>query len=120
MEIWIRSYPDGETARQFSSEGGIEVVWCECGELFYRSGSRWLASTVTLDPELSWDPPRVVFETDYIDSLGRSFDVSSDGQRLLVAKRTREQTRTRLRVITNWFVELRRLVPPGASSASAR
>jgi len=111
-EVWVRSYPDGDTVRQISVEGGIEPVWCdECGELFYRKGNQWMSSTVTLEPELTWNPPRLVFETDFVDSNGRSYDVSPDGQRLLVVKRTREPTRTKLHVLHNWFEELERRVP---------
>jgi len=55
--------------RQISVDGGVEPVWCqECGELFYRNGNQWRASAITLEPELSWEPPRLVFETDFIDT----------------------------------------------------
>src|SRR5438093_9989188 len=32
------------------------------------------------------DPPRLVFDTDFIDTPGMSYDISADGQRLLVVK----------------------------------
>jgi Tol biopolymer transport system component len=102
-EVWARSFPGGEVMRQISVEGGVEPVWCEtCGELFYRQGGRWLASRVTLGPELAWEPPRLVFETDFVDTKGHSYDVSPDGQRLLVVKRTRQPAATKLHVIQNW------------------
>jgi serine/threonine-protein kinase len=111
-EIWVRSYPEGDTARQISVEGGIEPLWCDdCDELFFRKGNRWMSSTVTLGPELSWETPRLAFETEFVDTPGRSYDVSADGQRLLVVKSTREPVRTKLHVIQNWFTELNRLVP---------
>ena len=98
--------------RQISVDGGMEPVWCqECGELFYRNGNQWRASAITLEPELSWEPPRLVFETDFIDTPGRSYDVSADGQRLLVVKRAQEPIRTKLHVVVSWFQELERLVP---------
>ena len=82
-EIWLRS-ADGRTRKQISTGGGLEPIWCENGELFWRNGNRFLVSTVTTQPELSWDTPRVVFETDFVDSQGKSYDVSPDGQRLLL------------------------------------
>ena len=87
-EIFIRSIDDGQVKRQVSTGGGIEPVWSEKGELFYRVGRRWFATRVTTTPELRWDPdpPRVVFETDFVDTPGVSYDVSPDGQRLLVVK----------------------------------
>ena len=45
------------------------------------------------------------------ESLFFRYDVSADGQRLLVVKSTREPVRTKLHVIQNWFTELNRLVP---------
>lgn len=111
-EVWVRSFPDGDTVRQISVDGGIEPVWCrECDELFWRRGNQWFASAITLEPELSWEPPRKVFETDFVDTPGRSYDVSLDGERLLVVKRTREPVRTKLHVVLNWFEESERLVP---------
>jgi serine/threonine-protein kinase len=106
-EIWVRSFPYGETERQFSIDGGDKPLWAESGHLFYRKGNRLMGSRVSLGPELSWDPPRPVFETDFINTPGRSYDVSPDGQRLLVVKRTREPNRTKLHVVHNWFEELK-------------
>ncbi len=111
-EVFLRSFPAGEMVRQVSVDGGIEPVWCwECGELFYRRGSQWFSTRVSLQPELSWEPPCLAFETDFIDTVGRSYDVSPDGQRLLVVKRTHEPTRTKIYLVHNWFEELKRLVP---------
>jgi Tol biopolymer transport system component len=111
-EIWLQSFPSGDVVRQLSVYGGAEPVWCrESGELFFRRSYQWFATQVTLHPELSWEPPRLVFETDFIDTPGRSYDVTPDGQRLLVVKRTQKPTRTTLHVVHNWFEELKRLVP---------
>ena len=101
-EVFIRSYPAGDVTRQFSQEGGVEPHWSANGELFYRKGNRWMASAVHTTPGLDWDPPRQVFQTDYLDTPGRSYDVSPDGQRLLVVKRAEPDVRDRIHVITNW------------------
>ena len=111
-EIWVRSYPDETFKRQLSFEGGGEPVWCPCGEVFYRHGSTWWAAKVTLEPEISWERPRQVFAaTDFIDTGGRSYDVTSDGRELIVVKRTEPTIDTRIHVMSNWFQELERLVP---------
>ena len=101
-EVWIRSYPDGSVVRQISDGGGIETVWSPLGEIFYRRGDRWMSVAITTEPELSWSAPRQVFETDFIDTLGRSFDVSSDGQSLYVVKQPDPPDGTRLHVVTGW------------------
>jgi serine/threonine-protein kinase len=101
-EIWIRSYPDGSVVRQISDSGGLETVWSPSGNIFYRRGDRWMSVEIRTEPELSWSAPRQVFETDFIDTLGRSFDVSSDGQSLYVIKQPNPPDGTRLHVVTGW------------------
>ncbi len=115
-EVYLRSYPDASTVHQISVDGGYEPVWCtKCDELFYRNGDQWMAVRISLEPEPTWEQPRLVFQTDFIDTMGRSYDISSDGQKLFVVKRTEPETRTKVHVITNWFEELKRLVPPETS-----
>jgi Tol biopolymer transport system component len=101
-EIWVASYPDA-TVRRRITDAGKEPVWCACGELFYRWGNRWYATTLSLGAEVHWSPPRVAFETDFIDTPGVSYRVSPDGKRLLVVKRTEPDTRDRLHVLTAWW-----------------
>ena len=110
FEIWLRSFPDGDVVRQVSTDGGVEPIWKErTGELFYRIANRWMVTRVTTSPELTWEPPRLAFETeDFIDTKGRSYDVTPDGQRLLVVKRTRPPGRDAIRVVTHGLDELQR------------
>ena len=102
MEVWIRSYPDGAVEHQISDGGGLETVWSPCGEIFYRNGDRWMSVEIQTDPELTWSAPRLVFETDFVDTLGRSYDVTADGQKLYVIKQLNPPDRSRVNVITNW------------------
>lgn len=57
-------------------------------------------------PELSWEPTQQVFQTDFVDTLGRSYDISPDGKRLLVVKRAQPDIRTRIDLIINWTAAL--------------
>ena len=102
FEVWIRSYPDGSVVRQISDGGGLETMWSPTGELFYRRGDRWMSVAITTEPTLSWSAPRQVFQTDFIDTLGRSYDVSSDGQSLYVVKQPEPPDGTRVHVVTGW------------------
>ena len=102
FEIWVRSYPDGSVVKQLSDGGGLEVVWSPCGEIFYRKGDRWMSVKVATEPELSWSAPQLAFETVFIDTNGRSYDVSSNGQRLYVIKQRNPPDGSRVSVITNW------------------
>ncbi len=53
-------------------------------------------------PELKWKAPCLAFETDFIDTLGRSYDVTSDGKKLYVIKQPNPPDGSRINVITNW------------------
>jgi serine/threonine-protein kinase len=112
-EIWVRSFPDGQRHYQISTGTGmwIEPLWCPSGELFFRSGGRWMVSRVETQPEFRWEPPEFVWETDYVDTIGLSYDVSRDGRYLYVVKSVHKPDPSALHVVTNWFAELNRLVP---------
>jgi len=111
FEIWIRSFPDGDQVHQISTDGGIEPIWVGSEELFYHSGHRWMVVHVSTSPQLRWEPPQLAFETEYVDTPGISYDVSSDGRYLYVVKSTHPPDPTRLYVVQNWFEELKRIVP---------
>lgn len=102
-EIWIHSVETPDHSYQISVEGGVEPVWCHAsGELFYRSGARWFAVRISTDGAPKWELPRLVWETDFIDTPGISYDVSSDGNRLLVSKRTTADVTDRIHLIQNF------------------
>ena len=91
----------------------METVWCDtCNEIFYRNGNRVYASRVTLEPTPTFEPPVLTFVAEeFIDTGGRSFDVSYDGERLYYVTRTNPPDRTKIHIVQNWFEELKRLVP---------
>ena len=90
-----------------------EPVWSRDGrELFYQSGRRLMAVDVQLEPELVLGTPRALFEGDYDATRGGlpQYDVAPDGQSFAMI-RVHEDGPPHLRVIVNWFEELKRLVP---------
>ncbi len=101
-EVFIRAFPDGRDVGQVSQGGGIEARWKPSGVLYFRNGHRWYETKVTTNPEPRWDPPRQVFDVDFIDTDGYSYDVTRDGQRLLVVKREHPMETSRIELITNW------------------
>jgi Tol biopolymer transport system component len=109
-EVFIRSYPDGKIIGQVSTGSGTESRWKASGDLFYRAGRRWFSTHITTEPAARWDPPRLVFDTDFIDTPGMSYDISADRQRLLVVKRARPVVDSRIEILGNWssIVERRR------------
>jgi Tol biopolymer transport system component len=100
-EVWVTPTPNLQHAVQVSFGGGAEPRFCfACPDLFYRKGNRWYAVRKGVGGE--WEPPRLVFETEFIDTLGRSYDISPDGTRLLVSKRETPDVVDRIGLVQNW------------------
>ena len=82
----------------------MEARWCSaCSALFYRNGNQIFSVGVQFEPTFAFQPAELAFEIEgFVDTAGFSYDVSPDGQRLLVVKRERELPRDRIDVITSW------------------
>ena len=63
--------------------------------------------SVTPGPRFSTGRPRVLFEGKY----SPYYDVSLDGQHFLMIESDDESASRQVRVVLNWFEELKRLVP---------
>ena len=90
-------------------QGGTSPVGSPDGsELYFQQDTAVMAVSVeaakiVLGPELSWERPRQVFAVnEFIDTSGRSYDVTSDGQRLIYVKRTKPTIDTRIHIVSNW------------------
>ncbi len=85
-------------------------MWAATGrELFYRNGDRMLTVSMMGDPPRA-GTPRLVFEGPYDrdNAFGYpNYDVTADGDRFLMLLSDQEGP-TRLRVVLNWFEELKR------------
>jgi len=115
-EVYVRPYPGpGGGKWRVSTDGGEEARWSQNGrELVYRFGTQWFVVDIAAGTEFRAGKPRVLFEGPYINIPGYSYDVSPDGQRLLVVKGSEQELAVgQLHVITNWFEELKRLVTTG-------
>jgi Tol biopolymer transport system component len=112
-DVYVQPYPRTGQRWRISTEGGEEPVWSRnSNELFYRNGNKWLSVTYAATPTFIPDMPQVLFEGYYVNVAGWSYDVSLDGQRFLLLKKSQGvSTRTHLNVVTNWFEELKRNVP---------
>ncbi len=114
-DVYVQPYPQTGEKWRISTEGGGEAVWSRSSqELFYRNGRKWMAVSYSTNPKFSFELPKLLFEGDYLNAGGRSYDVSRDGQRFLLLKSSADPSRqTQLNVVTNWFEELKRKAPRG-------
>jgi hypothetical protein len=120
FEIYVRPYPDVTSGRwQVSTAGGERPLWSRDGrELFFVSAaselmrvgveraSSWAATTPTM---LLKDGSVMVPE----NNVGRTYDISPDGQRFLVVKPLNASNARppQLVVLQHFDEELKRLVP---------
>jgi eukaryotic-like serine/threonine-protein kinase len=122
VEISVRPFPEVNSGRwQVSTAGGTRPLWARSGqELFYvaptgalmrlgaERGPSWAATTPTpLVKERSFTNPGAF--------IGRTYDISSDGQRFLMINEGGGSDQTaappQLIVVQHWVEELKRLVP---------
>ncbi len=91
-----------------SIEGGRVPRWSGDGrELFYVTGDSIVSVDVRTDGEFRTSSPRREIELPAL----RNFDVSPEGDRLLVVQENVDELPTDVHVVLNWHQELLRLVP---------
>jgi serine/threonine-protein kinase len=115
--IYVRPFPD-EDGREWtiSARGGYDARWSPGkNEILYRVGWRRLMSVpFELEPEFRPGTERLVMALDAHDSAGFSFDLSADGERILVNRPAMAYTDERpVVLVTDWFVELEELAGKG-------
>ena len=112
-EVYLSPYPAVTSARrQVSAEGASNPRWTKAGrELVYRNGRRVMA--VSVDPVSGQlGSPVELFHGDFAtDGNTSSYDVTPDGERFLMLRRAAGAEPHQVIIVTNWFTELRRLVP---------
>jgi Tol biopolymer transport system component len=112
-EIYVRPFPGGSEVT-VSVDGGTEPLFARgAPTLFYRHGDEMLAVEITPGPPIVVGTPRVIFKRPYerSDGVWPNYDVTPDGKRLLLLRRTEQNPPTRVNVVLNWLDELKRLAP---------
>ena len=123
-EVYVQTYPDPGEKIRISTAAGFDPLWTKSGrELLFRSMSggaagnqHVLSSTIRSLAPFRADAPRLLFESklgEYDTTAPeRSWDVSSDGERMLMLQRVASTDKpvTALHVVLNWAQELERLV----------
>ena len=123
-EVYVSpSTGSGQTV-QLSIQGGSSPAWSRDGrEVFYRWDRKFFAVKIDINGNrLTADPPTELFqdvESRYAGSGPvRSYDVAPDGRFLVLKEEgnvrtaaTEQHFPTRIRIVQNWFEELKRLAP---------
>jgi len=90
-EVYVDSYPRPGNRVMVSRSGGGDPVWRSDGrELYYWSGDALIG--VPIDGSRTDRPPvlgaeRVLFHSAYERSLNSMYDVSPDGERIVIVRR---------------------------------
>jgi len=112
-QVYVKPYPAMDDQWPVSDGFGEEPIWSPTGdELYYRDGDKWMAVSISTEPEFATGVPRLLFEGPYLNVPGRSYDISPDGQRFVVLEPEHDDSAVQqIHVVLNWFEELKRLVP---------
>lgn len=112
-EIYVASYPVPDQRVQVSNNGGTEPLWAPDGsELFYWQGNTLMAVTLETEPQLRAARREALFEGSYARYRWHpQYDLHPDGDRFLMIDASGNEAR--IRVVLDWFSELRRLAPGG-------
>ena len=122
VEVYVRRFPDLRDRRQISMRGGRLPTWSRDGsELLYLEGEPVVAMRVAFQTNKVVGSaiigrPERIFDFPYYARpfTTRFYDVARDGQRFLVMSSGADagpETRRQIRVVVNWYEELKRLVP---------
>lgn len=110
----MRPFPSVDEGQSLiSKDGGTHPVWARDGqELFYLApGSRLMAVGVETEPDFVPGTATELFGGYYMHPLGRTYDVSPDGERFLMIKAGAGRDVEGFVLVQNWHEELKRLVP---------
>jgi Tol biopolymer transport system component len=132
-QIYVRSFPNVNQGRwQVSSDGGGSPLWSPDGrELFYRNGDATMAVRVETEPAFQHANPEVLFRGTYLMSSSirtitmTPWDIHPNGKKFLMIKppaapatetttqKPAPAPQTKIRIVVNWFEELKQRVPAG-------
>ncbi len=112
-EVYVRDLSENGGRWQVSTSGGEEPRWAASGkELFFRRGTTLFAVPVTTAGRFSPGTPRPLIEGiyDLRSDTGISYDIDArTGRFLMLRTDSDERPVPGVRVILNWFQELRRM-----------
>ena len=116
-QVYLTPYPGA--GMKIPLAHGDEPLWAENGELFYRTqDGNMMVVGISTEPELEIGDASILFEDRFVTDSEptRNYDVTSDGQRFVMVARGVQgnqgarEAGLQLRVVLNWFEELKERV----------
>jgi Tol biopolymer transport system component len=110
FQVYVTPYPGPGKRIPVSIDGGLSPIWSADGsELYFRQGSKVMATNITLGPEIDISSPVELFDGPYtVDLSGHQrYDVAPDGRFLMVEN----SEDFRIILVEGFFDELIRLLP---------
>ena len=112
-EVYAISYPRLTGRQQISVSGGRLPLWsARSGELFFVNGDTLMETSVSTGSGLDWTTPKPLFASPDLATLDYTFSVSADGRRFLYPTRNPDAAAREIRVVLNWFEELKAKARP--------
>jgi Tol biopolymer transport system component len=110
-EVYVRPFPKGDRKWTVSTNGASQLRWRRDGrELFFGERGTLVAVPVRTDPEFFVGTAVRLFAHGALTlpSIDANYDISADGERVLLPERVGEAGRERVvHVVQNWFAEFR-------------
>jgi Tol biopolymer transport system component len=118
MEVYVAKFPGAAVKLQISVDGGDQPLWAPDGKhVFYANGNHIMSVDLTTDSGMNPAKPRTLFERRSFWSSadagqwGHTYAVFPDGKRFLFVENAVRPEVRELRVVLNWFEELKARVP---------
>jgi dipeptidyl aminopeptidase/acylaminoacyl peptidase len=108
-ELYVRPFPSGGRKWPISTNGASQIRWSRrSGELFYTEAGTLMAVPVRTAPEFAAGATDRLFShaAFTISPFDSNYDVSPDGQRIILPERVGTQQPV-IHVVQNWFAEFR-------------
>ena len=114
-EIYVRDFAETGGHWQISTGGGQEPQWSPDGrELYYRNNGSLMVVPIETRTGLQAGTPKNLFGEiyDLRSNSGETYDVDPRGGRFLLVRPPKEEVSSaQVKIVLNWFNELRRVVP---------